>query len=535
MNRLASALLLVGSACLLAGAPVSARALGQKAASPLQLSITTPDPSTISDRITLDVSFRGSSVESVELYIDGKLEHRRELNVSQTRGVISFKLDTRQYSAGTHEVMVKAYGPDGKPVSASGRLKIPAADMNSPVRISYPPNGVEVNGVVPIRVFLDSDIQRLKPYVSIFVNKDFQALKNYPPYEYAWDTTKIPNGWHVVEVWTQAPDAANPVKARPVHVRVNNGGGQTTKQDEIKDLRGATAAGKSTVDPKTAVTGSGSRSPGVIASAVAVPGPALQPHSGAMTRTNEPSALGYGSSSRAPLGGIDPVQSGNPRVVTRNPRMMGNAATRPNERMTTSQRPRMLMASNPKPPIPQLSGADSFPVHSPSPENDTGVAAVKPGETLASISRKNGVSIKELQRLNNLKAGSKAPVRNLVVPRGGTFQIAFNGRMIRFDVQPRIEKGVKLSPFRQIFEHSGGKLYWYGSDRAVRAINATREIELRIGDATATVNNDKVKMERAPFVENGRTIVPITFVRDAMNVKISFDEKTGRLLIESSK
>ena len=533
MNRLACALLFAGSACLLAGTPVAARALAQKTASPLQLSITTPDPSTISDRITLDVSFRGSSVEAVELYIDGKLEHRRDLNVSQTRGVISFKLDTRQYSAGTHEVMVKAFGPDGKPVSATGRLRIPAADVNSPVRISYPPNGVEVNGVVPIRVFLDSDIQRLKPYVTIFVNKDFQALKNYPPYEYAWDTTKLPNGWHVVEVWTQAPDAANPVKARPVHVRVNNGGGQTAKQDEIKDLR--PTAARPSVDPKTAVTGTSNRSPGVIASAVAVPGPAVQPHVGAPTRTNEPSALGYGSISRSPLGGVGSIQGGSVRVGSPNPKMMGSAAIRPNDRMVTRQKPRMLVASNPKPPIPQLSGADSFPVLTPSPENETGVAAVKPGETLASISRKNGVSVKELQRLNNLKAGAKTPIRNLVVPRGGSFQVAFNGRMIRFDVQPRIEKGVKLSPFRQIFEHSGGKLYWYGSDKAVRAINATREIEIRIGDPTALVNNDKVKMERAPFVENGRTIVPITFVRDAMNVKISFDEKTGRLLIESVK
>src|SRR5688500_3843102 len=101
MNRFACALLVAGSACLLAGTPVAARALAQKPATPLQLSITTPDPSTISDRITLDVSFRGSSIEAVELYIDGKLEHRRELNVSQTRGVISFKLDTRQYGAGT--------------------------------------------------------------------------------------------------------------------------------------------------------------------------------------------------------------------------------------------------------------------------------------------------------------------------------------------------------------------------------------------------------------------------------------------------
>ena len=529
MNRLACALLFAGFACLSFLSPVPAAAEPQKSSSPLQLSIITPDPSTIADRVTLDVSFRGSSVAAVELYIDGKLEHRRELNVSQTRGVISFKLDARQYSAGSHEVTVKAFGADGKPVTAFAKLRIPAADLNSPVRVSYPPNGVEVSGVVPIRVFLESDVQRLKPYVTIFVNKDFQALKNYPPYEYAWDTTKLPNGWHVVEVWTQAPDAANPLKARPVHVKVNNGGGQTAKQDEIKDLRGTgTPARPNSVDPRTAVTGGGTKSPGVIASAVAVPGSAVKPRAGVITRTNEPSTFGYGTATRSPLSSIDPVSGRSVRVASPNPRMMGNAATRPNDRI--------VVASVPRPALPELSRqAESLPLISPSPESEGGIAAVKPGETLASISRKTGVPVKELQRLNNLKPGSKAPVRNLVMPRGGKFQVAFNGRTIRFDVQPRIEKGIKLSPFRQIFEHSGGKLYWYGPDKTVRAINATREIELRIGDANATVNNDKVKMERAPFVENGRTIVPITFVRDAMDVKISFDEKTGRLMIESVK
>jgi LysM repeat protein len=502
--------------------PVIAGAHPQKSSGPLQLSIIAPDPSSIVDRVTLDVSFRGSSVSAVELYIDGKLEHRRDLSVTQNRGVISFKLDAQQYSAGVHDVMVKAFGPDGKPVSASSRFRIPAADINSPVRISYPPNGIEVNGVVPIRVFLDSDVQRLKPYVTIFVNKDFKALKNYPPYEYSWDTTKLPNGWHVVEVWTQAPDAASPVKARPVHDRVNNGGGQTTKQDDIKDLR---SAPKAAVDPKSAIARGASRNPGVIASAVAVPGASVLPKSGAVTRTTEPSAFGYGTPSRGPVSGFNPLAGGNARVSSPNPRMMGNAASRPSGRI--------LIASAPKSSMPQLSPPDaSIPVISPTPESDHSAKAVRPGETLASVSRRSGIPVKELQRLNNLKAGSRVTAGNLVMPRGGKFQVAFNGRMIRFDVQPRIEKGVKLSPFRQIFEHSGGKLYWYGPDKTVRAINATREIELRIGEPTATVNNDKIKLERAPFVENGRTIVPITFVRDAMDVKISFDEKTGRLMIE---
>jgi hypothetical protein len=99
-----------------------------------------------------------------------------------------------------------------------------------------------------------------------------------------------------------------------------------------------------------------------------------------------------------------------------------------------------------------------------------------------------------------------------------------------------VESGVKLAPFRQIFEHTGGKLYWFGGEaQTVRAVNDSREIEIKIGDKTAKVNNQSVGMEKSPYLLSGRTIVPLTFIRDSMDVKISFDEKTGKLLIESKK
>src|SRR5207253_1559388 len=47
------------------------------------------------------------------------------------------------------------------------------------------------------------------------------------------------NGWHVLEAWTQTSDAISPTKARPVHVNVNNAGGETKKMEHIEDLRTA--------------------------------------------------------------------------------------------------------------------------------------------------------------------------------------------------------------------------------------------------------------------------------------------------------
>ena len=41
---------------------------------------------------------------------------------------------------------------------------------------------------------VDPDLQKLRPYVTIFINKELKALRNYPPYEYNWDTTTVANG-----------------------------------------------------------------------------------------------------------------------------------------------------------------------------------------------------------------------------------------------------------------------------------------------------------------------------------------------------
>ncbi len=69
----------------------------------------------------------------------------------------------------------------------------------------------------------------------------------------------------------------------------------------------------------------------------------------------------------------------------------------------------------------------------------------------------------------------------------------------------------------------------------MRAVNSTREIELKIGRSTALVNNQTISLEHSPFIDGGRTIVPLTFIRDALDVRVNYDAATGNLLIESKK
>lgn len=535
MKRLACAIVLAGSAYALTGTVCAANAAPARQTDKLSLSILSPDPASIGDRLSLDVSYRGGTVETVELYLDNALVAQRRINAMMTRGIISFSLDTVMLAAGSHDVTVKAFGADGKPIVTSGKLRIPAADLSAPVRIAYPQNGTVISGVIPIRVSLDTDLMKQKPYVTFFVDKELKVLRNYPPYEYAWDTTKVSNGWHMVEAWTTTQDSLTPTKARPIHVNVNNGGGETKKLNAIEDLR---TPGKPpinevvipikkdpSVDPLTAVTGTNTTAPDVKGHTPDLGGGITLPEVGTGTRITEPTGTGLGSTS---IGRSLPMTTGQKGITLQiGPRMAGPAATEPGKRLpiTRADGGLVLGTQDTTPLIPLHPGSSI-----------NGTTTIRPGETLSDISRRTGVSTQELARLNNLQDGGRLHGRQLIVPRGGAFEVAFDGTPIAFDVRPRIEGGLKLAPFRQIFEHTGGRLYWFGgSSQTVRAINDTREIELKIGDTNATVNNKLLKLDRSPFIESGRTIVPLSFIRDSMDVKINFDEKTGRLLIESKK
>ncbi|HZT41880.1 MAG TPA: stalk domain-containing protein [Chthonomonadaceae bacterium] len=126
-----------------------------------------------------------------------------------------------------------------------------------------------------------------------------------------------------------------------------------------------------------------------------------------------------------------------------------------------------------------------------------------------------------------------APVK--IADRMGGIDVAFDDSRLTFDVPPRVENGVPLAPFRPIFEHTGGSIQWLSHSKTVRAANADHKIEFKIGSKKARVNKKTVTMQNRPYIDRGRSIVPLSFVRDALDVHVHFDAATGHLLIESKR
>lgn len=109
--------------------------------------------------------------------------------------------------------------------------------------------------------------------------------------------------------------------------------------------------------------------------------------------------------------------------------------------------------------------------------------------------------------------------------------VNMNGTQMNFDVDPVIENGRTLVPFRAIFENLGCAVSYQeigGSLQMVEAQRGQDVILLQIGVTDMVVNGETVQLDVAPKIENGRTLVPLRAISESLgcNVKWQDDTKT---------
>lgn len=113
--------------------------------------------------------------------------------------------------------------------------------------------------------------------------------------------------------------------------------------------------------------------------------------------------------------------------------------------------------------------------------------------------------------------------------------IEIDGKIIKTDAAPFIEKDRTFVPIRFIGEALNYKVDWNKDKKLVTIKNNDRQILMTIGDTNITVNNEKIKNDVAPLIRKDRTYVPLRFVAENMNLKVNWDEKEKKVIINSQK
>lgn len=113
--------------------------------------------------------------------------------------------------------------------------------------------------------------------------------------------------------------------------------------------------------------------------------------------------------------------------------------------------------------------------------------------------------------------------------------IEIDGKIIKTDAAPFIEKDRTFVPIRFIGEALNYKVDWNKDKKLVTIKNNDRQILMTIGDTNITVNNEKFKNDVAPLIRKDRTYVPLRFVAENMNLKVNWDGKEKKVIINSQK
>ncbi len=104
-----------------------------------------------------------------------------------------------------------------------------------------------------------------------------------------------------------------------------------------------------------------------------------------------------------------------------------------------------------------------------------------------------------------------------------TITAYLNGKQIMFDVPPLIEDGRTLVPVRAIFEAMGMNVDWDETTRTVTGTGNGHSIILRIDDCNAEVDG-KIKMLDVPSrIIDSRTLVPIRFISENLGATVDWD------------
>lgn len=103
------------------------------------------------------------------------------------------------------------------------------------------------------------------------------------------------------------------------------------------------------------------------------------------------------------------------------------------------------------------------------------------------------------------------------------------GKELATDVPAFILNGRTLVPMRAVFEALGATVYWNEDTRTVTAVSGVDVISLEINNPMMTKNGKNITLDVPATIREGRTMVPVRAVSESFGLQVLWDEK-GRVV-----
>ena len=111
-------------------------------------------------------------------------------------------------------------------------------------------------------------------------------------------------------------------------------------------------------------------------------------------------------------------------------------------------------------------------------------------------------------------------------------KVTIDGKAQSYDVMPIIENGRTLVPLRAIFEALNAEIEWDGNTKTVTSTKNSTVVKLQIGSNIMYVNGVEKILDVPPCLINSRTLVPVRAISEAFGCKVDWDGENRNVIIE---
>ena len=112
--------------------------------------------------------------------------------------------------------------------------------------------------------------------------------------------------------------------------------------------------------------------------------------------------------------------------------------------------------------------------------------------------------------------------------------VTLNGNIMSFDQPPIIEDGRTLVPLRAIFEALGAEVGWEPSTQTITAVKDNTAITLKIGSNTLFKNGMGIQLDVPAKIIGDRTFVPVRAVAESFGAEVGWNANTQVVTISTS-
>ncbi len=111
--------------------------------------------------------------------------------------------------------------------------------------------------------------------------------------------------------------------------------------------------------------------------------------------------------------------------------------------------------------------------------------------------------------------------------------VVVDGRIVAFDQPPAIIGGRLLIPLRGVFERLGARVEWHPEPGIVVARRGPTTIVLQPGNRIARVDGRALTLDVPAVIMNGRTLVPLRFVGEAIGARVEWESASRVVYVTS--